>query len=90
MRSPSVADDPTAEQLAEQLAGFDVEPFLVSMASTVASLAFAKLDKGDLPQAKKAIDALTDVLPHIEGELKGDLQIALTQLQVAYAAAATG
>ena len=84
-----MADDPTAEQLAEQLGSFDVEPFLVSMASTVASLAFAKLDKGDLPQARKAIDALTSLLPHIEGELKGDLQTALTQLQVAYAAAAT-
>lgn len=81
---------PSPEELAEQLASFDVEPFLVSMASTVASLAFAKLDKGDLTQAKKAIDALASILPHIEGELQGDLQAALTQLQVAYAARATG
>jgi hypothetical protein len=80
--------DPTPEQLAEQLASFDVEPFLVSMASTVASLAFAKLEKGDLPQAKRAIDALQSLLPHIEGELHGELQAALTQLQVAYAGAA--
>ena len=81
--------DPTPEELAEQLGSFDVEPFLVSMASTVASLAFAKLEKGDLAQAKVAIDALASLLPHIEGELKGDLQSALTQLQVAYAAAAS-
>jgi hypothetical protein len=76
--------DPTPEELAEQLGSFDVEPFLVSIASTIASLAFAKLEKGDLAQAKVAIDALASLLPHIEGELKGDLQSALTQLQVAY------
>jgi hypothetical protein len=81
--------DPTPEELAEQLGNFDVEPFLASMASTVASLAFAKLEKGDLAQAKIAIDALTSLLPHIDGALKGDLQSALTQLQVAYAAAAS-
>jgi hypothetical protein len=81
--------DPTPEELAEQLASFDVEPFLVSMASTVASLAYAKLDKSDLPQAKRAIDALASLVPHIEGELAGDLRAALTQLQVAYAAAAS-
>ncbi|HEY6963404.1 MAG TPA: hypothetical protein VI408_16085 [Gaiellaceae bacterium] len=79
-----MADDPTPEQLAEQLASFDVEPFLVSMASTVASLAYAKLDAGDLSQAKKAIDALAALLPHVEGDLKGELQQALTTLQVAY------
>ena len=85
-----MAEDPTPEELAEQLASFEVEPFLVSIASTTASLAFAKLERGDLPQAKKAIDALQSLLGHIDGELKPDLQAALTQLQVAYAAAATG
>ena len=85
-----MADEtPSPEELAEQLASFDVEPFLVSMASTIASLAFAKLDKGDLAQAKQAIDALQSLVPHIEGELKGDIQSALTQLQVAYAQAAS-
>jgi hypothetical protein len=83
-----VADEPTPEELAEQLASFDVEPFLVSVASTVASLAFAKLEARDLPQARRAIDALASLLPHIEGELHGELQSALTQLQVAYATAA--
>jgi len=81
--------DPTPEELAEQLGSFEVEPFLVSVASTTASLAFAKLDKGDLPQAKKAIDALQSLIGHIEGDLRPDLQSALTQLQVAYAAAAS-
>jgi hypothetical protein len=83
-----VADEPTAEELAEQLASFDVGTFLVSAASTLASLAFAKLEQGDLPQAKRAIDALQSLLPHVEGDFGRDLQAALTQLQVAYASAA--
>ncbi len=82
------ADEPTPEELAEQLASFDVGTFLISAASTVASLAFAKLEKGDLPQAKQAIDALQSLIPHVEGDFGRDLQSALTQLQVAYAAAA--
>jgi hypothetical protein len=89
-----VADEdvPTPEELEalqEQLASFDVEQFLVSAASTIASLAYAKLDRNDLPQAKKAIDALASLLPHVEGELRSDLQLALTRLQVAYADAAS-
>jgi len=77
------------EALQEQLASFAVEQFLVSAASTIASLAFAKLERGDLPQAKKAIDALASLVPHLEGELAGDLELALTRLQVAYAEAAS-
>ena len=89
-----MADDdvPTPEQLEElqqQLAEFDVGQFLVSAASTIASLAYAKLEREDLPQAKKAIDALGALVPHVEGELAGDLKQALTRLQVAYAEAAS-
>jgi hypothetical protein len=89
-----VADDdlPTPEELEalqEQLAGFDVEQFLVSAASTIASLAYAKLERGDLDQAKKAIDALAALVPHLEGVLKPDLELALSRLQVAYVDAAS-
>jgi hypothetical protein len=51
----------------------------------VASLAFAKLEGGELGQAKTAIDALAALLPLVEGEPARDLQGALTNLQVAYA-----
>jgi hypothetical protein len=78
-----------AEALAGELAAFDVEQFVVAAASTLASLAFAKLDGGELAQARKAIDTLTSLLPHVEGPLRGDLDRALTSLQVAYAGAAT-
>lgn len=77
------------EALQEQLASFAVEQFLISAASTIASLAYAKLDRGDLPQARKAIDALAVLAPLLEGDLAKDLVAALTRLQVAYAEAAS-
>jgi hypothetical protein len=77
------------ETLQQQLASFSVEQFLISAASTIASLAYAKLERGDLPQAKKAIDALAALAPLLEGELAADLGQALTKLQVAYAEAAS-
>jgi hypothetical protein len=77
------------EALQEQLASFSVEQFLISAASTIASLAYAKLERGDLPQARKAIDALAALAPLLEGELASDLGQTLTRLQVAYAEAAS-
>ena len=77
------------EALREQLASLEVEQYLVSAASTLASLGYAKLDRGDLPDARKAIDALAALVPHLEGELADDLARALTDLQIAYASAAS-
>ena len=77
------------EALQEQLASFSVEQFLISAASTIASLAYAKLEREDLPQARKAIDALAVLAPLLEGDLAADLGVALTKLQVAYAEAAS-
>ena len=77
------------EALQQQLASFSVEQFLISAASTIASLAYAKLERPDLPEAKKAIDALAALVPLLTGELGADLGHALTKLQVAYAEAAS-
>jgi hypothetical protein len=82
--------DPDVAALHEQLAAFAVDQFVVSAASTIASLAYAKLDRSDLPQARKAIDALAALVPLIEGELASDLGRALANLQLAYAEAASG
>ena len=83
-----MADDtPTPEELDElqqQLASFSVDQFILSAASTIASLAYAKLERNDLDQARKAIDALASLVPHVEGELAGDLKLALSRLQLAY------
>ena len=90
-KGEEIPDEPDVdiEALQEQLASFSVEQFLISAASTIASLAFAKLEREDLPQAKKAIDALAALAPLLEGELAADLAAALTRLQVAYAEAAS-
>jgi hypothetical protein len=85
-----VAEEVDPDAMAEQLAGFDVDQFLVAAASTLASLAYAKLEQEDLGQAKQAIDVLAALIPHISGELKPDLERALTSLQVAFATAASG
>ncbi|MGZ4291419.1 MAG: hypothetical protein ACXVQQ_02370 [Gaiellaceae bacterium] len=88
-----MADEtPSPEELRtlqEQLASFSVEQFLVSAASTIASLAYAKLEAKNLSEAKQAIDALASLVPHVEGDLGRELQAALTGLQVAYATAAS-
>jgi Domain of unknown function (DUF1844) len=79
----SVADEsPSAEDL---LASLTVEQLLVSAASTLASLAYAKLEAKDLPEARRAIDALASLVPHVEGDLGRELQKAVTELQVAFA-----
>ena len=84
-----MADEPNdeidIEALQDQLASFSVEQFLISAASTIASLAYAKLERGDLVEARKAIDALAALTPQLEGELADDLALALTRLQLAYA-----
>jgi hypothetical protein len=76
-------------RLHEQLAALTVDDFVVSAASTLATLASAKLEAKDTAQAKQAIDALASLVPHVRGELAGELQAALTSLQVAFARAAS-
>jgi len=88
MADDEAEPDVDIEALQQQLADFQVEQFVLSAASTLASLAFAKLERDDLPQAKKAIDTLAALTPHVEGPVAGDIRTALTNLQVAYAEAA--
>jgi hypothetical protein len=83
-----VADD-ELRRFQEQLAALSVGDFVVSAASTLATLATAKLEAKDVGQAKQAIDALASLVPHVEGELAGELKAALASLQVAFAQAAS-
>jgi len=83
------ADGPQ-EDFAEQLAALDIGLLLASSASTIASLAYTKLDRGDLDQAKLGIDAIAALLPLLEGDAKRDLGAALANLQVAYAGRISG
>jgi glutamate racemase len=85
-----VADEPDPSALFEQIKGFDVQQFLIATSSTLASLAFAKLESKELSQAKTAIDAVAALVPLVEGDLARDLKGALANLQLAYATAAAG
>jgi hypothetical protein len=76
-----------SRSVADDLAGISVEELLVSMASTLASVAYAKLEAKDLAEAKRAIDGLASLVPHVQGDLGKELQNALTGLQVAFVGA---
>jgi hypothetical protein len=84
-----VADEPAPVELAAQLAALDVSQFVAAAASTIASLAYAKLEARELDQARRAIDVLVVLGPHVEGDLKPDLERTVASLQLAYAAAAS-
>ena len=83
---------PTIEDLAEALRQIEVGQFLLSTVSTLASLAYGKVEQGELKQAKAAIDAIGALLPVLKEELEHDLlrdfEQALANLRVAYADAA--
>jgi len=78
------------EGFAEQLAALDLGLLLASTASTIASLAYTKLDRGDLDQAKLGIDALIALLPLLEDDPRRDLGAALANLQIAYSTRVSG
>lgn len=79
---------PESDALLAEVAGLDVRQLLMGAASTLASLAYAKLERGDLPQAKLAIDGVAALVPLLDGDLQRDLERALTGLQVAFVDAA--
>ena len=86
--------EPTVDDLAELLRQLEVGQFLLSTVSTLASLAFGKLEQRELAQAKAAIDAIGALLPVLEGQIEEglvrDFERALANLRVAYADAASG
>jgi len=86
--------EPTLDDLAEALRQIEVGQFLLSTVSTLASLAFGKLEQGELAQAKAAVDAIGALLPVLKGQVEEgllrDFERALANLRVAYADAASG
>ncbi|HVN60234.1 MAG TPA: hypothetical protein VMT59_03160 [Gaiellaceae bacterium] len=89
-----MADEPTPDQLVEELRRAKVSDLLVHTLSMVASMGFAKLapDGRDLEQARIAIEALKALLPVLEGNVEEavvrDFGQVLANLQLAYADAA--
>jgi hypothetical protein len=86
------ADEPTVDDLLEQIRSIKLGQFLLSTAATLASLAFGKLGEKDLAEARLAIDAMGAIVPLVEGQIDDDarrgLEQALANLKLAYAEAA--
>ena len=92
-----LADDPKQpdmDDLMQAIREIEVGQFLLTTVSTLASLAYGKLEQGELEQAKAAIEAIRALLPALEGQVEAgmlrDFGQALATLQVAYADAASG
>ena len=66
-----------------------VSELILSSVSTLASVAYGKLEEGDLVESKLAIDAVGALLPLLAGKLEPgvlrDFEQALAQLRLAYA-----
>jgi hypothetical protein len=83
----------TPDELVEQLRRLKIADLLLSTMSTVAQLAYAKLEPGtrELDQARLAIEALRALVPVVEGsvpeEALRDFRQVIANLQVAYASA---
>ena len=86
----------TPEQIADAIRGMKVSDLLLSTVTTLAEVGFAKMsdETEDLPQAQLAVDAISLILPKLDGfiseDLLGQLRQMLAQLQIAYARAAIG
>jgi hypothetical protein len=84
----------TAEELTELMRQLKIADFLISNLSSLAQLAYAKLDPSsrDLADARLAIDAMRALVPVLEGavpaEVSRDFGQVVSNLQLAYATAA--
>jgi hypothetical protein len=83
--------EPAGDDVLEQLRGVEVSQVVYSTAATLASLAYGKLDAGELDQARLAIDALRALVPVLSGQVEAQavasLEQVLANLQLAYAGA---
>jgi hypothetical protein len=88
-----VADEITPEQLAEELRKLRIQDVVLSTVTTLGQLTYAKLEAGDLDQARLAIDAMAALLPTLEGRVEPDVlrdfRQVLANVRLAYAEAAS-
>jgi hypothetical protein len=80
---------PSVTDLMDALRQVKVGELLLSTVSTLASVAYGKLESRDFAEAKTAIEAIRALLPVLEGQvedgIRRDFEQALTNLQLAYA-----
>ena len=84
--------EPTPEQLVAELQKVKVGDLLVHTSSMLASLAYGKLapETRDLADAQLAIEALRALLPLRPEDQRASIQHVVSNLQLAYADAASG
>ena len=88
-------DEPTPEQMIEQIRQLKVSDLLVSTMSTLAQIGYVKLEPGrlDLDGARLAIDGLRALIGVVQGsaspDLVRDFGQVIANLQLAYADAAS-
>jgi hypothetical protein len=84
---------PTPEELAEQIRALKVPELLVSTVATLGQLAFVKLEANELDDARLAIDAVGALTPLLEGhadpELLRQLKQLLADVRISFASAAS-
>jgi hypothetical protein len=77
------------EEMMESIRKAKVGELILSTVSTLASVCYGKLEAGELPDAKLAIDAVDVLLPlldgQVDGAILGEFRRALTDLKLAYA-----
>jgi len=82
---------PTPEELAEQILALKIEDILLTTATTLGQLAYAKLEAEQLDQARLAIDGIAALLPVLEGsvrpEVLRDFNQLLANVRLAFASA---
>lgn len=93
-QAPEPEGEIAPEELAELMRQLQIGDFLLSNMSTLAQLAYAKLDRAsrDLPQARLAIEAMRALLPVLDGSVSEqvlrDFSQVVSNLQLAYVGAA--
>ena len=85
--------EPTAEQIAEQIRALKISDLVLSTVSTLGQLTYVKIDAAELDEARLAIDTIAALLPLLEGradtQLLRDYGQLLANVRLAYAAAAS-
>ena len=83
----------TVEELMAAMREIKIAAFLLQTTSTLASLAYGKLEAGELEETRTAIDAIGALVPVLEGRVDDpvhkDFERALANLRLAYASAAS-
>jgi hypothetical protein len=89
---PAGPQEVTVEELQAAMREIKIGAFLLQTTSTLASLAYGKLELAELDEARAAIDAIGAILPVLEGRVdepvRKDFERALANLRLAYASAA--